>query len=152
MAITPESSNELKWISIWRLVKPHANYCVDILIARWLRPAFAELYRLLRVTPSKELAAVRVWNAPDQWHNCRGANRPPPAKINVKIGILPRLYFGIYILLVSVDCCFLRFSEFFSGDFGFIAIQYRICYCFSTIFWMLASGLPSSKFAHASNI
>jgi len=28
--------------------------------ARWLRPAFAESYRLLRVTLSKELVAVRV--------------------------------------------------------------------------------------------
>jgi len=36
------------------------NYCVDILKARWLRPAFAESYRLLRVTLSKKLLAVRV--------------------------------------------------------------------------------------------
>ena len=28
--------------------------------ARWLRPAFAESYRLLRVTLSKELVAVHV--------------------------------------------------------------------------------------------
>jgi len=33
--------------SIWpgnslQMVKPHANYWVDILKARWLRPAFAE--------------------------------------------------------------------------------------------------------------
>ena len=69
VVIMPESSNELPWISMWRLVKPHANYCVDILKARWLRPAFAELYRLLRVTLSKEALAVHVWNAPDQWHN-----------------------------------------------------------------------------------
>jgi len=51
------------------VVKPHANYCVDILKARWLRPAFAESYRLRRVTLSKELVAVNVCNAPDQWHN-----------------------------------------------------------------------------------
>ena len=56
--ITPESSNEVPWISIWRLVMPHAYYCVDILKARWLRPAFAESYRLLRVTLSKVLVAV----------------------------------------------------------------------------------------------
>ena len=37
---------------------PHAYYCVDILKARWLRPAFAESYRLLRVTLSKVLVAV----------------------------------------------------------------------------------------------
>jgi len=42
-----------------------------------------------------------------------GANRTP-AKLNLKPGPLPSLYFGIYILLVSVDyCCFLRFSECF---------------------------------------
>jgi len=28
----------------------HTKYCVDILKARWLRPAFAESYRLLRMT------------------------------------------------------------------------------------------------------
>jgi len=31
-----------------------------ILKARWLRPAFAESYQLLRVTLSKELVAVHV--------------------------------------------------------------------------------------------
>ena len=31
-----------------------------ILTARWLRPAFAESYRLRRVTLSKELVAVHV--------------------------------------------------------------------------------------------
>jgi len=52
-----------------RLFKPHAKYCVDILKARWPRPAFAESYRLLRVTLSKELMAVHVRNAPGQWYN-----------------------------------------------------------------------------------
>jgi len=33
---------------------------VDILKARWLRPAYAESYRLLRVTLSKELVPVHV--------------------------------------------------------------------------------------------
>jgi len=42
------------------LVNPYANYCVDILKARWLRPAFAESYRLLRLTQPKELVAVHV--------------------------------------------------------------------------------------------
>ena len=32
----------------------------SLLKARWLRPAFPESYRLLRVTLSKELAAVHV--------------------------------------------------------------------------------------------
>ena len=147
MVITPESSNEFpyKWISVWRLVKPHANYCVDILTARWLRPAFAESYRLQRVTLSKELVAVHVWNAPDQWHNWRTA--PPPAKLNVKTGPLRSLYLVFTILLVSVDCCLFSFFGAFSGDFVFcIAVQYRVCYCFSTIFWVLASGPPSAKF------
>jgi len=38
----------------------YGNYCVDILKARWLHPAFAEMYRLLLVTLSKELVAVHV--------------------------------------------------------------------------------------------
>jgi len=45
----------------------------------------------------------------DGWQGCE----PPPAKLNVKTGTLPSLYFGIYILLVSVDCYFLRFLECF---------------------------------------
>ena len=153
--ITPESSNEFPWISTWRLVKPHADYCVDIFKARWLRHAFAESYRLLRVTLSKEFVAVHVWNALDQWHNWRVAEvrTSPSAKLNAKTGPLPSLYFGIYILLVSVDCCFLRFSECFTVISGFcIAIQHRICCCFSTILWVLASGLSSSMFSHGSNL
>ena len=107
MVITPESSNKFPWIPKWRLVKPHANYCFDILKARWLHPAFAESYRLVRVDLSKEFVAARVWNAPDQWHNWRmaGVRTAPPAKLNVKTGPLPSLYFGT-ILLVSVECCF----------------------------------------------
>ena len=99
VVITPESSNEFPRISIRRLVKPHANYCVDIRKARWLRSAFAESYRLLCVTLSKELVAIHVWNAPDQWHNWRVAGVEtalPPAKLNVNTGRLPSLYFGIY--------------------------------------------------------
>ena len=62
------------WISIWLLVKPHANYCVNILKARWLRRAFAESYRLLRVILSQEFVAVLVWDAPDQRH--KGLSSP----------------------------------------------------------------------------
>jgi len=77
-------------------------------------------------TLSKELVGVHVWNAPDQWYT---------------------------IILVSVDCCFLRFSERFPVMSGFcIAVQHRVCYCFSTIFWVLASGLPSAKFLPGSNL
>jgi len=39
------------------LVKSNADYCVDILKARWLR---AESYRLFRVNQAKEFVAVRV--------------------------------------------------------------------------------------------
>ena len=77
-------------------------------------------------TLSKELVSVHVWNAPNPWYT---------------------------ILFVSVDCCFLRFSECFPVISGFcIAVQYRVCYCFSTIFWVLASGLPSAKFLPVSNL
>jgi len=38
---------------------------------------FAESYRLLRVTLSKELVAFHVWNAPDQWHNWQVAGPLP---------------------------------------------------------------------------
>ena len=46
MFITPGSSNELRRILIWPLVKRYVDYYVDILKARWLRPVFAESYRL----------------------------------------------------------------------------------------------------------
>ena len=149
--------NEFSWISIWRLVMPHANYCVDILKARWLRPAFVEPYWLLRVTLSEELVAVHVWNAPDHWHNWRWQGcELLPCQANVKTGPLPSLYFLVFrptIPLVSVDVVFLRFSECFPVISGFcIAIQYRICYCLSTIFWVIASGLPSAKFSPGSNL
>ena len=97
VVITPESSNKFPWISIWRLVKPHANCCVDILNTRWLRLAFVELYWLWRVNQAKERVAVRVCNAPDQWPNWRGqGSEPPPGKLNIKTGPSPSLYFGIY--------------------------------------------------------
>jgi len=123
--IPPEPSNEFPWISIWRLVKPHPNYFVYILKARWLRPAVGESYRLWRVTLSKKLVAVHVWNAPDQWHNCRGAGvraTTTPVKLNVETGPLPSLHlvFRPTILLVSVDCCFFAFFAVVSGDFVFL--------------------------------
>jgi len=48
--ITPGSAKELSWISIWPLVKSHADYSADIFKALWLRPAFGESCRLLRVS------------------------------------------------------------------------------------------------------
>ena len=142
--ITPESSNEFPWISIGPLVKPHANNCVDILKGRWLRPAFAESYRLLRVTLSKELVTVHVWNAPDQWHNWRVAvvRTPPTCQAKCKNRALANLYFGIYYSFGFSRLLFFAFFGVFPVISGFcIAIQYQICYYFSTIFWVLASGL-----------
>ena len=109
VVITPESSKEFPWISIWRLVTLHANYCADVLKARWLRPVFAESYRLRRVALSKQLVVVHVWDAPDQWHNWRvaGVRTDPPAKLNVKTGPLPSFILEFTVLLVAVDCCFL---------------------------------------------
>jgi len=130
VVITPGSSNEFPWISVWRLVKSHANYCVDILTARWLRPAFAESYRLRCVTLSKELVAVHVWNA--QWHNWRTSTL---AKLNVKTGPLRSLYFGIYYSFGFSRLLIFVFLERFSVISGFcIAVQYWVCYRFSTFF------------------
>ena len=159
--ITPGSFNEFPWISVWWLVKPHANYCVNIFTARWLRPAFAESYRL-------RLYQKNLWLFIFEMHLISGiTDEPPPlAKLNVKTRPLRSLYFGIYYSfgfsrllffaffgVFSVDCCFLRFSECFPVISGFcIAVQYRVCYLFSTIFWVLASGLPSAKFPHGSNL
>jgi len=64
--ITAGSSNEFPGISTRPLVKPHPDYCVDILNTRWLPPVFAESYRLLRANQAKEFVTVRVWNATDQ--------------------------------------------------------------------------------------
>jgi len=76
-------------------------------------------------------------------------DEPPrrPAKLNVKTGPLRSLYFGNYYSFGFSRLFFFRFSECFSVISGFcIAVQYQVCYRFSTIFWVLASGLPSAKF------
>jgi len=50
----------------------------------------------------------------------RGANRPP-AKLNVKTGSLPSLYFGIiYYSFGFSRLLFFAFFGVFSGDFGFL--------------------------------
>ena len=89
------------------------------------------------VALSTELVAVHVWNAPDQWHNWRvagGTNRPP-VKLNVNTGPLHSLYFGIYYSFGFSRLLFFGvFRSVFRWFRFFIAIQYRICYCFSTIF------------------
>jgi len=157
VVITPESSNEFPWISVWPLVKPHAIYCIDILKAHWLRPAFAESYRLLRLTLSKEIVDVYVWNAPDQWHNWRVARvrtAQPPCQTKCKNWAPTQLVFW-YLLFIWFQqvVVFLRFSDGFPViSVLCIAVQYRICYCFFTIFWVLANGLPSTKFLPGSNL
>ena len=124
--------------SRWGLVMHHLNYFVYILKALWLRPAFAESYRLWRVTLSKELVGVHVWNAPDQWDNWRAAGvraTTTPVKLNVKTGPLLSLHLVFSILLVSVDCCFLRFSECFPVISCFcIAVQIPVLLLFLNYF------------------
>jgi len=97
-------------------------------------------------TLSKELVGVHVWNAPDQWYNRRTA--PCQAKCKNRA---PRSCILIFtILLVSVDCYFLRFSECFPVISGLcIAVQYRVCYCFSTIFWVWPVGSLQLSFSMA---
>jgi len=41
--------------------KPHEDYCVDILNARWLRPVFAESCLLLRVNQVKKIVKSYVY-------------------------------------------------------------------------------------------
>ena len=122
-----------------------------------LLPALAELYQLLRVTPSKEIVAVHVWNTPDQWHNWRVARVRTafPVKLNVKTGPFLACISAcsIYYSFGFSRLSFFRFSEYFPVISGFcIAVQYWIFNCFSTIFWVLACGLPSAKFPRGSNL
>jgi len=134
-------------MSIWRLVKSHANYCVDILKTPWLRPAFAESYRLLRVTLSKELVAVLLWNASDQWHNWQvaGGRIATPSKLNVKTEPRIPCFIVFTILLVSVDCCFFASFGVFSGDFGFLHRRSIPDFpLFLTYFLSVSRGAPFS--------
>ena len=106
-----------KWISIRRLVKPHANCCVDILTARWLRPAFAESYRLRRVSLSKNL-----WLFMFEMHLISGiTDEPPrpPCQAKCKNRALRSLYFGIYYSF-GFSRLFFAFFGVFSGDLGFL--------------------------------
>ena len=51
-------------------------------------------------------------------------DEPPPANLNLKPGLYVACILVVTILLVSVDCCFLRFSECFPVIAGFcIAVQ-----------------------------
>jgi len=122
--ITLESSNEFPWISIRRLVKPHTNYCVDILRSTlavsyvcWIVPIVMH-YSIIK------LVAVHVWNAPDPWHNWRlaGVRIAPPCQAKCKTGPwpLPSFYFGIYYSFDFSRLLFISFFGMFSGDFGFL--------------------------------
>ena len=141
--ITPEYSNEFPRTSTWWLVKPHAYYCVDILTARWLR-------LLKRTDCYVWLHQKKLWLFMFEMHLINGiTDEPPPLpKLNVKTGPLRSLYFGIYYSFSFRRLLFfLRFWECFPVISGFsIAVQYRVYYRFSTIFWVLASGHPSAKF------
>ena len=156
MLITPESSNQFPWISIWRLVKPHASY-----LSIYSQHAGCVLRLLNRTDCDVWLYQKNLWlfmfemhlisGITDGWQGCEPSH---PAKLNVKTGPLSSLYFGIYYsFYFSRLLFFLRFSGCFPVISGFcIAVQYRICYCFSTIFWVLASRLPSAKFPPGSNL
>jgi len=77
-----------------------------------------------------------------------------PAKLNVKTGPIPSLKFSTiyYSFGFSRLLFFLRFSERFPVILVFCtAVQYWICYFFSTIFWVLVSGFPSAKFPLSQN-
>jgi len=72
----------------------------------------------------------------DLWHNwwVAGVLTALPPKLNVKTGLLPSLYFGIYYSFRFSTCCLLRFSECFLVISGFwIAVKNRICYSFSIV-------------------
>jgi len=49
-----------------------------------------------------------------------GVRTAPPAKLNVKTGPLPSLYFGIYYSFDFSKLLFFAFYGVFSGDFGFL--------------------------------
>jgi len=71
----------------------------------------------------KELVAVHVWNAPDQWHNWQTAPSRPPAplaKLNVKTGPLPSLYLGIYYSFGFSRLLFFAFLECFPVIWVFV--------------------------------
>jgi len=66
-----KSSNEFPWISIWRLVKPHASYCVDIPQSTLAASCVCRIVPIAACDSIKKFVAVYVWNARDQWHNWR---------------------------------------------------------------------------------
>jgi len=77
------------------------------------------------------------------WQGCE----PPScqAKCKNQAPSLLVFWYWLFFWLQWIVFCFFR-SVFRIFRVFCIAVQYRICYCFSTIFWVLASGLSSSKF------
>ena len=99
----------------------------------------------------------KLWLFMFEMHLISGiTDEPPPlplAKLNVKTGPLRSLYFGIYSSFGFSRLLFFAFFGVFSSDFGFLySCSIRVCYCFSIIFWVLASGHPSPKSPHGSNL
>jgi len=137
------------WMSIWPLAKPHVDYCVDILSARWLRPVFAESYRLLRVNQAKELVTVRVWNALDQSlkialqiraicvpHPARCAGLAALPTIKIQLLLLNNAAVVLAFLLRKARLIFL--DSIFSTEIFFNkVIQKSDCY------WVLAQACTS---------
>jgi len=119
--IRPEASNEFPWISIWRLVKPHANYCVDILKARWLRPALlnrADCYVWLYLKNLWQFVfkMYLIIGITDGWQSCEP---PPPLPTYCKCKNRAPILVLLYSLGFSRLLFFAIFGV-FSSDFGFL--------------------------------
>jgi len=112
VVITPGSSNEFPWISVWPLVKPHARYCVDILMAAscvcWIVP-------IVTCDSIKRTCGCSCLKC--TWSVAQLTGGWPPAKLNVKTGSQPSLYLNIYY---SFGFSRLLFFRVFSSDFGFL--------------------------------
>jgi len=71
---------------------------------------------------AKELLAVifEMHLVSDITNGWQGCEPPSPAKLNVKAGPLPSLYFGICYFFDFSILLFFAFFGVFSGDFGFL--------------------------------
>ena len=150
MVIMPESSNEFpyEWISIWvgqAACKLLCRYTHSSWVC-WIYRTDCDVWLLSRTCGCSCLKCT--------WSVSSLTNCPAPlAKLNVKTRPLRSLDLGIYYLFGFSRLLFFAFSECFLVILGFcIAVEYRVRYCFSTIFWVLASGLPSAKFPRGSNL
>ena len=158
--ITAESSNEFPWIKSqyggWSCRMPivasictkHAG-CILCLLNR--TDCYVWLYQ-----KNLWLFIFEFWNAPDQWHNWRMTGvltAPLPAKLNVKTGPLPWLYFGIYSSFVfSRLLFFCVFRSVFRWFRVLCSHSIPNLLLFLNYFLSVASGLPSAKFLPGSNL